>query len=292
MSTPALLDEQLPDIDWSVLPSGSVPGVFEAPSGPLAMVSMGKPENPRVVLLPGATGSKEDFWFVMPVLAEAGYFVQSYDLAGQYESFAAGPENLVPPREHYDYELFLDDLLHFLEIGGPVHLLGYSFGGILGEMFTVRHPELVLSLVLLSTPPLAGQCFRGVKRIGRFSSLASPGVIAALMKWGIARNFIPVSQARLKFAMHRFELTRPDAHLDIMDLMRHSPDLRAELTQLPQPKFVAVGEHDLWPMKLHREFAQALGATLSIYPAGHSPSETTPYQLSRDLLALYGRLSR
>jgi pimeloyl-ACP methyl ester carboxylesterase len=55
------------------------------------------------------------------------------------------------------------------------------------------------------------------------------------------------------------------------------------------PKLVAVGEHDLWPVELHSELAQSIGATLAVYPTGHSPCETSPNQLVRDLLALYAR---
>ena len=85
------LDAMLPEIDWAVLPVGAVRSRFAAPSGQLAMVSLGDPGNPRVLLVPGVTGSKEDFTLMMPELAAAGYHVQSFDLAGQYESAAAGP---------------------------------------------------------------------------------------------------------------------------------------------------------------------------------------------------------
>ena len=50
---------------------------------------------------------------VAPVLAAAGYYVQSYDLAGQYESAAAGPA----AGKRYDYELFRDDMVALLEDG-------------------------------------------------------------------------------------------------------------------------------------------------------------------------------
>jgi pimeloyl-ACP methyl ester carboxylesterase len=53
-----------------------------------------------------------------------------------------------------------------------------------------------------------------------------------------------------------------------------------------------VGEHDLWPLELHASFAAAIGATLAVYPAGHSPCETSPHQLNRDLLNLYERAGR
>ena len=54
---------------------------------------------------------------MMPLFAAAGYRVESFDLAGQYESARAGPWNLDPPRQRYDERLFLDDLLAVLDDG-------------------------------------------------------------------------------------------------------------------------------------------------------------------------------
>ena len=78
---------------------------------------LGDPDAPRVLLVSGVAGSKEDFILLFPLFAAAGYRVESYDLAGHYGSVDAGPQNLDPPREHYDYRLFLDDLIAILEDG-------------------------------------------------------------------------------------------------------------------------------------------------------------------------------
>ena len=75
---------------------------------------------------------------------------------------------------------------------------------------------------------------------------------------------------------------------DIVNLMKHNLDLRPILCGTALPKLVAVGEHDLWPIRLHAEFADSTGARLAVCPAGHSPCETSPNQLCRDLLALFG----
>src|SRR5690606_41499053 len=94
-----------------------------ARSGPSARAAPGEPGSPRVVLLRGATGSKEDSVLMLPLLAAAGDSGEAYDLAGNYESAAAGPAD----GGRYDYGLFVDDLIAVLEAGGPAHLLGYSF---------------------------------------------------------------------------------------------------------------------------------------------------------------------
>ena len=119
------------------------------------------------MLIPGATGSKEDFILMLPELAAAGYFVLSCDIAGQYESAQAGPENLVPPRNCYDYELFRDDLLAMLDTDqGAVHVVGYSFAAVVAQLAFVQRPEKFRSLTLISCPPEPGQSLRDVRLAG------------------------------------------------------------------------------------------------------------------------------
>lgn len=286
---PAQLDAAIPhDLDWTIPPPGSVASRFAAPSGELAVVSLGDPAGPRVVLVPGVSGSKEDFALVLPVLAASGYYVQSYDLAGNYESADAAPAD----GTRYSYELFADDLVAFLESGGPSHLLGYSFAGTVAQIATVQRPELVRSLTLLATPPRPGNGFRGVKILGPFTWMATGGIGASLMRWGIVTNKNKVPQTRLDFVRLRFEKTTMRSMADIITLMKRAPDLRPQLRDAAIPKLVAVGSHDLWPVELHAELAGRIGAELAVYDTGHSPCETTPYQLARDLLRLYASASR
>jgi pimeloyl-ACP methyl ester carboxylesterase len=279
----AALDAAIPDIDWMTPPADAVIGTFDAPSGQLATVSLGEVGNPRVLLVPGVTGSKEDFFLMMPLLVEAGYHVLSYDMAGQYESAAAGPAS-----GPYTHELFVNDLLAVLESGPtPVHVLGYSFAGTVSQIALSQRPELFASLTLLSAPPQPGQAFRSVKRIGPISNLTNGTVGAALMIWGVKRNFTKVPPGRLAFLHHRFGYTSRTSVGDIISLMKQAPDLRSVLREWSGPKLVAVGEHDLWPTSLHAEFAEQIGARLAVYGTGHSPCETTPHQLTRDMLALF-----
>ena len=282
------LDAALPDLDWTALPEGTETYWHDAPSGRLATIALCDRNAPRVVLVPGVTGSKEDFILMMPLLAAAGYRVESFDMAGQYESGAAGPENLTPPRKRYDHELFIADLLSVLDAGSaPVHVLGYSFAGTVAQLAFAQRPELFASLTLLSTPPEPGQGFRGVKRLGPFTGLATGRVGAALMIWGVKNNFTHVPPGRLDFVRARFAHTRRAAVRDIISLMKQAPDVRPLLAASALPKLVAVGEHDLWPSRLHREFAESIGAGLAVYATGHSPCETAPHELVLDLLELF-----
>lgn len=283
-------DSRIPDLDWTVFPDGAVRDMFPAPSGGLARVSLGAPQRGRIVLLPGVTGSKEDFTLMFPLLAEAGYAVESYDLAGQYESHAAGPHNLTPPRPRYDYGLYIDDLLAVIRSGStPVHVLGYSFAGLVAQLALAEHPDLFASLTLLSTPPASGQVFRGVKRIGWLSNHLTPHQAAGLLIWGVSNNLNKVPPQRFAFVRSRFDLTRRASVDDIAGMAMNTPDVTALVRAAAIPKLVAVGAHDLWPTEQHAQYALAIGADLAVYQTGHSPCETAPHQLVRDMLRMFDR---
>ncbi|GAA1442650.1 alpha/beta fold hydrolase [Leifsonia poae] len=284
----ARLDAGLPDVDWSIAPVGATFSRFAAPSGELAVVSLGDPSDPRVVLIPGVTGSKEDFYLLAPILVAGGYFVQSFDLAGQYESAQAGPV----PGGRYTYGLLVSDVLAFLRSGEPAHVLGYSFAGVLAQLALVEQPGLFRSLTLLTTPPEPGQAFRGVRVIGWLSWFLNGRQGAGLMIWGIVTNKNKVPPSRLAFVRSRFDLTRRSSVDDIVGLMKRVPDVRGQINRSRVPVLVATGTHDLWPTHLHAANAQVLGATLAVYTTGHSPCETAPHQLARDMIALFHRAER
>lgn len=280
-------DAHLPATDWRRLPPGSERMAVAVPSGVLAGVTLGDVHDPRVVLVPGATGSKEDFVLMMPLLAAAGYRVESADLAGQYESAGAGPERLDPPRARYDYDLFVGDLVSILVSGSsPVHVVGYSFGGIVAQLALAQRPELFASLTLLSCPPMWGLSLRGIKRIGWLTGFGTDAAGAALMCWGIRRNLTIVPRERVAFSRSRLRVTRRASVSDIIGLLRHVPDVSGVVAASSVPKLVAVGEHDLWPLSLHAGFARTINGQLAVYRGGHSPCESSPHQLTRDVLKL------
>jgi len=273
-------------VDWASASEGAEAFRFAAPSGPLAAWSMGDAGCPRVVLVAGATGSKEDFLLLAPPLVAAGYYVQSYDLAGQYESACAGPSE---SSGRWDYPLFLADMEAFVEAGDvPVHLLGYSFAGVLAQLVVASRPELVRTLTLLSTPPMTGQVFRGARFIGLPSRVVGYRGCASLMLWAIRRNVNGVTPNRYQFVMERLPKTVRASVDDIIDLMRHTPDVTGLVRGSGVPVLVATGDGDLWSQALHREFAGLLGARLAVYRTGHAPCETTPNQLAWDMIELFG----
>jgi len=285
-ATAVLLDQAIVDVDWATPPAQVRRTVFAAPSGELAGITAGAPDAPRIVLVPGVTGSKEDFALMVPLLVGAGYRVDSYDLAGQYESAGAGPERLEPPRSRYDHELYIADLLAVLGAGRtPAHVLGYSFAGTVAQLAAVRAPERFASLTLLSSPPRVGQSFAGTKSVlGPLSRVLPTGASSGLFVWGILQNFNRAPEHRTRFVRDRMPRHRRDSIVDIIGMMRRTPDPRAELAALPIPKLVVFGAHDLWPSRTHRRYADAIGAEAVEYASGHSPCEDSPHQLCRDMV--------
>jgi pimeloyl-ACP methyl ester carboxylesterase len=249
-------------------------------------VRLGDPDAPRVVLVPGVAGSKEDFVLLFPLLAAAGYRVESYDIAGHYESAGAGPQHLDPPRDRYDYALFVDDLVAILEDGGPAHVLGYSFAGLVTELALVARPDLFRSLTLMAAPPATGQVFRGVKHIGPISDM-SPHRAAGLILWGIRYNLNRTPPGRIAFVRERLGVTGRACIDDVVGLMMTTPDFADAVAATGIPKLIAVGDQDLWPQAQHDAYAARIGARVATYPTGHAPCETAPHQLARDMLQLF-----
>lgn len=291
---PAALDRRLPNVDWSTLPDGALRDDVRVASGTLARVGLGPTDaGRRVVLVPGATGSKEDFLRLMPLLAAAGHRVESFDLAGQYQSAGAGPENLTPPGNRYTLSLFVDDLVAVLEQGdAPAHVLGYSFAGVVAAVAALRRPDLVATLTLLGMPPVSGRALRGMRVVGPLAGRASGRVAAAVLIQGIRWNLEGGTPALRRFIRARLRRTRLRSVSDIMTVMTDLPDLSARLRAAPQPILVAAGSHDLWPVRRHRDFAAACGARLAVYRAGHAPSESAPHQLAADMLRLFALTDR
>ncbi|MCQ9166114.1 alpha/beta fold hydrolase [Arthrobacter sp. STN4] len=176
--------------------------------------------------------------------------------------------------------------------GRPLHVVGYSFAGTVASLACAAEPGLLAGLTLLGSPPLAGRSFRGISRNGPPTVLGGDRTGAAPMISWIQSNVIPVPPGRLRFVRDRFRLTRRQSVRDMVGPMHRTPDFTAALAAAGLPTLVAVGEHGLWPTRLHGTFAESIGAALAVYRSGHSPCETSPHQLCRDMLEPFGRAAQ
>ncbi len=85
----------------------------------------GVPVRGTVLLLPGYTGSKEDFTLVLEPLAARGYRAVAVDGRGQHGS--DGPAD--DESAYAQAELAKDVLAQARALDAPVHLVGHSMGG-------------------------------------------------------------------------------------------------------------------------------------------------------------------
>ncbi|HEX4819421.1 MAG TPA: alpha/beta hydrolase [Acidimicrobiales bacterium] len=95
-----------------------------------------------VVLLHGGLSDRSAWMFQIPVLAES-FRVFAFDRRGHGTS----PDTDAP----FSYEEMADETAAFLEdvVGGPAHLVGWSDGGIVALLVSLRRPDLVRRQVLM-----------------------------------------------------------------------------------------------------------------------------------------------
>src|SRR5687767_12642623 len=139
MSTPRTL----------TLPEGVEATGIETPVGTFAahIVRVSRPIA-HVQLIPGWTGSKEDFTPLLRLLAAAGFDATAYDQRGQFET---------PGQAGDDYTLdgFATDAIALASTcsDAPSHLMGHSFGGLVAQQAVLATPSAWRSLSLLDTGP-------------------------------------------------------------------------------------------------------------------------------------------
>lgn len=270
-------------IDWAILPPGTEAGTFDAPSGKLVTAAWGPKDGVPVLLLPGITGSKEDFSLIGPALGSNGYRALAVDLAGQFASGDAGPDR----NGHWSLDLHTEDALAILRQIGRAHLVGYSYSGVVASNVAVTNPELLRSVVYLSAPPISGDSFRKMRVIGIFSRFVTPKMGSAILRGAIRNGINWLPRKRKEFIKYRLKFTRKQSVDDTMATMMDVPNYEKTLASSTLPLLVTAGSGDLWSLKTHRAFAQRIGARFKAYRSGHSPAESKPEEYARDLVAFF-----
>ena len=244
-----------------------------------AMPAAGPCELGTALLVPGYTGSKEDFIAVLGQLAAAGRRVVAVDQRGQYET--VGPDD----PDAYDLRELGADVTALVEATSAVHLLGHSFGGLV-----VREAVLggcsPLSLTLLSSGPAAlpgpraeelhfmlnyldGTPPSGLRdKVAEvWNGVLKPEAVAA----GVAH---PV----MAFLEERMLANNPTGLVTMATHLLKAEDKTAELAARGIPAFVLYGEDDnAWPTTQQRDMASVMSAERTCIPgAAHNPNVEAP----------------
>lgn len=262
---------------------------LRTPSGPVAVLEAGA--GPPVLLVPGYTGSKEDFAPVLVPLAAAGVRPVAMDLRGQFES--PGPED---PGAYTVDALAADVLAVVAELGGRAHLVGHSFGGLVCRAATIAQPAAVASLTLLDSGPSAIGGDRRERMAALEPLLAAGGMTAvydALEMLAAGDPLWVAAPAEHKDFLRRRFLAGTEAGLRGMgDALRAEPDRTPLLRGAGVPVLVAYGEHDdAWPPHVQAEMAARLEAAHAVVAgAMHSPAVQQPDATVRVLLDFWADL--
>ncbi|MFF2050207.1 alpha/beta fold hydrolase [Leifsonia sp. NPDC058194] len=226
-----------------------------------------------LLIVPGFTGSKEDFRDFLPLLAARGWNAWAYSQRGQADS--AAPAGVAA----YALDAFAFDAVEVAGLvgdGRPVHLLGHSFGGVVARAAAIASPASFLSLTMLCSGPHG---WPG-RHEDTTATVAESGSIGLWYRdnpqtRGLADDALTPELAFLRLRAAR---TASDNLLAGAEILRSEEDTTEALRATGLPVLVAHGEHDdKWPIAAQRDMAERLGARYSVLAGGaHSPQLEAP----------------
>ncbi len=300
MSTPTFL----------VLPDGVRRTAIETSRGAFAaleaMPGSGVCDRQPAILVPGYTGSKEDFLAILHQLAAAGRRVLALDMRGQYET--AGPDD---PRAYTIGELAFDIAAVIDAVaagaaapdgsagggGGLVHVAGHSFGGLVVREAVLAGASGIGSLTFMSSGPghLTGAAAAELAQLTA-SLQGSPEVMRRTIRhiWDTAlapQATAADVDAQIAAFLRKRMLGNSAVGLRIMgQYLLGAPDRTAELARwVDSPVLVLYGEDDdKWEPAAQEQMAAQLTAERVCIPAAaHSPAVDAPETTASALNAFW-----
>jgi len=232
------------------------------------------PSRGVALLVPGFTGSKEDFRLLLPLIAAHGWDAVAYSQRGQADSAApAGIEN-------YRLEDFAMDAVtvaHTVGNGAPVHLVGHSLGGLVARAALLRSasqtggPALFHDLTMLCSGP-------GGRARSHEADAALVAEYGTLAIWSRDHPAGTVLTPEDEFTRDRCAASSVDNYLGAALILQTADDTSADVRATQVPTLVAHGDtDDAWPIPAQRLMAEHLGARYRVIPnAGHLPNLDNP----------------
>lgn len=194
-----------------------------------------------LVLIHGLNGDLTGWVLVMPELAKF-YRTIALDVRGHGESGK--------PDIPYSIKMFADDLYNFLQKLqiSKAHILGLSMGGAIAQQLALQHPEIIRSLVLVSTFSYVDEhlkeAFLKLRRsldIGGYPAFFDEVVKLAFTPQYIREN--PESIATLK--EKRIKINSPVAIARATEACL-AFNLKDEISRIKLPTLVLSGREDVF----------------------------------------------
>jgi pimeloyl-ACP methyl ester carboxylesterase len=269
------------------LPEGVVPTRTTTTRGELA-TWVARPRGDvrgSYLLVPGFTGSKEDFGPLLPLLADAGWLAVALDQRGQLDSRAGPGADLTLEGLAADVQA----LAEALEAPRPRRLLGHSLGGLVAQAAAVRDPSAWDHLTLLCSGP------------GGFTEADEPAMRRDLPRLRELLAEQPIEVVHEIRQRHALEQGDPQPPPPVADFLRRrflasspvalsthaghlleAPDVVDRVAATGVPTTVVRGaDDDAWSHARQDEMAARLGTTVVVVEdAAHSPAVENPTALA------------
>ena len=284
MSTPLFLEP----------PAGVCARPLQTSRGTFQALEAGSAADPPAVLIPGFTGSKEDFIAVIGVLAASGFHVLAYDQRGQYQTPGPAAE------QGWTLDGFGADAVAVAQATGGgqrVHLLGHSFGGLVARAAVIAEPSVFQSLVLLCSGPAALPESQAVL-LRTFADAVDTMDLATVFELKRAFDLEsgwrpPTDPAIDAFLREKFLTSDPGCLAAMARILATEPDRTGELWQAVSAgglrTLVAFGhDDDAWSTEIQATTASRIGASVVSFPeAAHSPAVESPADTAQALAAFW-----
>jgi len=256
-----------------------------------ALPASGVAELGTALLIPGYTGSKEDFINILSELAAAGRRVLAADMRGQYQT--AGPDDPAA----YTMTALGQDIAALAEVTSTQHLLGHSFGGLVVRETILSGRYTPTSLTLLSSGPSAVPGARADELtffLGLMDGVPRDG-LASRVEESWHAYLRPQFEAAglpadiLAFLEERMLANNPVGLVTMARELLGARDRTEALANQNIATFVLYGEDDdAWPTDVQEHMAHRLGAERSCIPgARHSPAVEAPATTAQALTGFW-----
>ncbi|WUJ71991.1 alpha/beta hydrolase [Kribbella soli] len=242
-----------------------------------------------VLLVPGWTGSKEDFTPLVDHLCRYGWRTVAVDQRGQYET--AGPAD----KSAYSLaELGADVVAMSKALGGFSQLVGHSFGGLVAREAVLTDPSVFSTITLMCSGPGAftdQQTLQSLQMLA-FGLENLPIEQVYDLKLGHDREnpgYVAPPEDIAAFLRTRFTSNVP---ISLAEITRRLTDAEVKTDQLAKSGVrtqVLHGEtDDGWPIPVQEAMAAELGVKAEVVPdAGHSPAIDQPAATARLLVDFF-----
>ncbi len=237
------------------------------------------------LLVPGFTGSKEDFIALLEPLAEVGVRGVAMDLSGQYETPVADGEQCSLASFARDTWAVASSLPR------PLVLVGHSFGGLVVTEAVLSDPLAVDGLVLIATGPSAiPEQQQQVLR--HFADVMNGFGLEPVWQGKRAMDAAagqPAQPAHIdEFLTRRFLANDPRSLAAMIHTLCTAEDRTEMVAAVAPPTRVVIGGNDdVWPLEEQRAMASRLDAAVVELPAsGHSPAVDDPAAVVRAIASL------